>query len=340
MNIPKAIELVFTDGVDMITGKRLTPKYVKQINSFDDFKASFFQKLESLCQNSMELVGAYERNFMKINPSFVFSPSFEERVGKGVNIYDGGAKYNNSSVCGFGLAPAVDSLAAVKKAVFDDGIITMEEFCEILKNNWRGNELLRLKIKNTYPKYGNNDFAADLLATEVCAKMAGFINGKPNARNGVYRLGTFSIDWIWEFGEHTAATPDGRMMGEVISKNMSSIIGCDKSGITALINSVTKVDFTDIPNGTILDLTLHETTTRGEDGLNVLKGIVTVYMNMGGMAVHINILSPEKLKEAQREPDKYKTMQGRLCGWNVYFVNLSKKEQGQFILQTEHALSY
>lgn len=340
VNIPKAIELVFTDGIDMLSGKRLTPPYGQQINNFDNFKASFYQKLEYLCQCSMKLVNAYERNFMNINPSLVFSPSFEESIENGVNIYDGGAKYNNSSVCGFGLATAVDSLAAVKKAVFDDGTVTLDELGKILQNNWRDNELLRLKIKNTYQKYGNNDSAADALATEVCAKLADFINGKPNARNGVYRLGTFSINWIWEFGEHTAATPDGRPAGEVLSQNMSSVLGCDKSGITALINSVTKIDFTDIPNGTILDLTLHESSAAGNDGLNALKGIVTAYMNMGGMAVHINILSPEELRNAQLEPDKYKTLQVRLCGWNVYFVNLSRKEQDQFIKQTEHALSY
>lgn len=340
VNIPKAIELVFTDGVDMMTGKRLTSPWGKKITDFNDFMSSFYQKLEYLSNRSMELVNEYERNFMNINPSLVFSPSFEESVKRGINVYDGGAKYNNSSVCGFGLATAVDSLAAVKKAVFDDGVLSLDEFGEILKNNWKDNEVLRLKIKNTYPKYGNGDAVADAFACEVNAKLGGFINGKPNARNGVYRLGTFSIDWIWEFGEHTAATPDGRTEGEVMSKNMSAVVGCDKSGITSLINSVTKVDFADVPNGTILDLTLHESSARGEEGLNALKGVVTAYMNMGGIAVHINILSPEKLRKAQQEPDKYKTLQVRLCGWNVYFVNLSKREQEQFIKQTEHALSY
>ena len=109
----------------------------------------------------------------------------------------------------------------------------------------------------------------------------------------------------------------------------------DKNGITALINSVTKIDFSKFPNGSVLDVLLHPTLIRGDKGLDAFYGILSTYFNQGGFAMHGNVFNVETLKDAQKNPEKYKTMQVRLCGWNAYFVNLSKAEQDSFIRQAE-----
>ena len=117
---------------------------------------------------------------------------------------------------------------------------------------------------------------------------------------------------------------------------MNAITGCDKSGITSLINSVTKLDYEHIPNGTVLDLMLHSSVVKGEDGIEAMLGILAAYMSKGGMALQINVLNPELLKKAQAHPENYSTLQVRLCGWNVYFVNLTRAEQDEFIRMSEH----
>ena len=131
------------------------------------------------------------------------------------------------------------------------------------------------------------------------------------------------------------ATPDGRKAGESLSKNLCAVSATDRGGITALINSVTKIDLSDFPNGSVLDVVLHPSAVQGEDGLSAVYGIVKTYFAKGGFAVHGNVFDASELRNAQEDPEKYATLQVRVCGWNAYFVNLSKAEQEEFIKQAE-----
>ena len=131
------------------------------------------------------------------------------------------------------------------------------------------------------------------------------------------------------------ATPDGRRAGEILSKNLCATVGQDKNGITALIQSATVIDHSRFPNGTVLDVVLHPSAVAGEDGLSAFYSILKTYIARGGFALHGNVFSAEELKKAQQNPEKYKNLQVRVCGWNAYFVNLSKAEQDAFIKQAE-----
>ena len=335
INIPKAVELAITNGVDLITGKQLIPPIDYPLDTFD----SFFQRVENIlsffCDCCINVINSLEKNYMLINPTPIFSGAHELSADNGIDIYAGGVKYNNSSINALGIATAVDALVAVKHVVFEEKIISLKSLSIILMKNWEGNELLRLKCKSLYPKYGNNLEEPDSIMLMLCSAIANFVDGKKNARGGVYRLGMFSIDTRFVFGKQTGASCDGRFSGETLSKNMSSVLGCDFRGVTALINSVTKIDYSRIPNGTVLDLVLHKSAVSGKDGFIALRGLVLAYVKKGGMAIHVNVLNPDELRKAQEKPEEYKTLQVRLCGWNVYFVNLSRKEQDEFITQLE-----
>lgn len=95
------------------------------------------------------------------------------------------------------------------------------------------------------------------------------------------------------------------------------------------------IDHTLLPNGTVLDVILHPSAVSGDDGLHAFYTLLKTYINKGGMALHGNVFNPEDLKKAQQNPEKYKNLQVRVCGWNAYFVNLSKVEQDCFIKQSE-----
>jgi pyruvate-formate lyase len=114
------------------------------------------------------------------------------------------------------------------------------------------------------------------------------------------------------------------------------MIARDKAGITALINSVTRIDYTLVPNGSVLDVMLHPSSVQGENGLDILLDILAVYRQKGGFGIHFNIIDVKTLKAAQKNPDQYATLQVRVCGWNAYFVNLSLLEQDEFIRNAEH----
>ena len=336
VNIPKAIELVFNGGRDMASGKALGVPFEGEPSTYEEFYAEFLRQLEKLCDSAILLTNAYESRYKYIHSAPILSSTYDACVESGRDIYvSGGAKYTNSSLNAFGIATAVDSLYAVKKLVYEDGELTFSQLAEILKSNWEGQEMLRLKVQRRLPKYGAGFAEIDKMAAGIVQKLSELVNRRPNVKGGIYRLGTFSINWRWEFGEKTAATPDGRKQGEPVSQNSSASVGADREGVTAHIMSATEQDFTLTPNGSTLDLDLHSSAVRGEDGLEVLYATLLTFINRGGFAVHYNVLDTDTLRAATEKPEDYPNLQVRLCGWNVLFANLTKEEQEEFIKRAE-----
>ena len=337
VNIPKALELVFNNGHDLMSGVLLGAEIVKKPDSFDEFYNEFWRQLGVLCESAILLTNAYESNYKYLHSSPILSATYDACVENGRDVYcDGGAKYTNSSLNAFGIATAVDSLCAVKKLVYEDRSMSLDELAQILKDNWAGSEKLRLKIQNRFPKYGSGCAEADALAVDIVKRLSDMVNGRPNVKGGIYRLGTFSINWRWEFGSKTMATPDGRLCGEPVSQNSTATLGADRDGVTALITSVTEQDFTLTPNGSTLDVDFHASAVKGDDGLDVMKAMLVTFMNRGGFAVHFNVLDSKTLRDAMARPEDYPNLQVRLCGWNVLFSNLSRAEQEEFIKRAEN----
>lgn len=334
INLAKTVEYAISGGTDLLSGKKNgSPTSIPQ--SYDEFLSAVQTQIKYFCDKAIEVVNANEKYYMEMTPSPIFSGTMSECCERGTDAYAGGAKYNNSSLCGMSVANAVDSVYTVKKLVFEDKDITINELAEALKANWQGYERLRLKIKKL-PKYGNNIPEIDSIAAELCNFTADCINLKPNGRGGVLRTGFFSIDWRLGFGQRTAATADGRGALEPLSKNLSATVGCDKAGVTGLIASAGKFNFEKLADGAVLDIVVHPSAVRGEAGNNAMLALIKTYFQMGGMAIQFNVFDPSVLRKAQAEPQKYSTLQVRLCGWNVYFTDLSKTEQDEFIAQAEN----
>lgn len=334
VNLPKAVELTLSDGVDLLTGKRLLPASGKEPASWEDFLARLREILGVLCAEVIEVVNAYERHYMELCPSPVYSSAMPCSREQGVDLYAGGAVYNSSSTNILGTATAADALNAIRRLCFEEKRLSLSELRDTLQNDWAGRESLRQECLSHLPKYGCGASEDDETATWLLKTCAAQINGRPNGRGGVHRMGAFSIDWRIDFGRHTAASADGRRAGEPLSKNISASLGGDRQGVTGLIRSASGLDYSLTPNGTVLDLVIHRSAADGEDGLNALYGLLSVFLNRGGFALHINVLDPEILRAAQAHPEQYRSLQVRLCGWNVYFVDLSRAEQDEFIRQS------
>lgn len=335
VNLPKALELTINGGRDMLTGKLIGLETKSRFESYEDLYAEFTRQLEYFCRCAMKATDLYEANYKYIHSAPILSGVYKSSLEKGEDLYcDYAAKYNNSSVNALGLATATDSLAAIKKLVFDDKTMSLEQLRDILKSNWADEEALRLTIKNKFPKFGTADETADNIAKSIVKNLADTISGKPNVKGGVYRLGLFSIDWRWVFGKKTAASADGRLAGETISQNSGASFGADKKGATEHLISVSRIDTSNTPNGTIADIDLHSSAVKGENGINALVATLKTYFELGGFAVHYNILDTKILKDAKKNPEKYPNLQVRLCGWNVLFSSLSEKEKDEFIARS------
>lgn len=334
VSLPKAVELVFTNGRDNATGKTCGIE-TGMVTDFESFVDAVKKQIAYMTEKVTDYVIKIERHYGEIYPDPLLSCQYEHSVERGVDVYEGGAKYNNSSVYFYSIASLVDSICAVKRLVFDEKIFRLDELGEILKNNWQGHENERRKALTLKEKYGNGNETADAFAVEFADFCASLVNNKPNGRGGVFKAALFSIDNCFYIGRNTMATPDGRFYGDPLSKNLCAVTGMDKKGITALINSVTKIDHAAFPTGSVLDIVVHPSAVSGEDGLDAFYGILMTYFKKGGFAMHGNVFDANTLRDAQAHPEKYSNLQVRVCGWNAYFVNLSRAEQDAFIKQAE-----
>ena len=266
----------------------------------------------------------------------MFSATTEHALKCGKDGYFNGLKFNNTTLLCCAFASAVDSLMAVKKFVYDDKRVTLRELSAALDADWNGYEKLCLKIRNDTHKYGNHDKETDIYAAAIADFFSSRVNNIPNGRGGVYEVDMHSARMFIEQGKKTLASADGRKSGDILSKNGSPCDGMDKNGATALIESALNLTPANFRASFCLDMMLHPSAVEGDDGLRVLKALLETYMESGGMTMQFNIFNSETLRDAQKNPEKYRNLQVRVCGWNVLWNNLSEKEQNAYIIRAEN----
>ena len=333
MSFAKILELCIYDGYDKINDIRLLPEIKGDISTFDGFFDKFISYLDFCIDYSIKNVEMQGDICTDCNPSPIYSATFTSCMEKAADIHEYSADYNNLSVKLYALATTVDSLVMLKKYVYDKKRITPEEISKVMADNWNGFEELRASVLRDSERYGNNLELPDKIMLEIINHLREKYAYKKLRRGGVLRLGTDSINKCISCGKLTGATFDGRLCGEPLSKNLRSVDGYDKKGITAHIQSLLKIDAADFIDSATFDFILHPSAVSGEDGLCAFKGLTDSYFKNGGFALQGNILNAEMLKKAKENPDKYKTLQIRVCGWNEYFVRLSKEMQDTFITQ-------
>ena len=340
VNILKSIELVFRNGAEPRTGYQSPCKTKKldEIQTFEEFYQTFRDYLMDTVETVIKGTFENERYLHEINPSPLYSLTIENSLKTGLDGFVKGNVHNISLIQLTGIGTAVDALMAVKKFVFEKKEISLPALGELLVNNWEGAERLRRKILNDNNKYGNGIKEVDQYAAEIIRDVSNRINLRPNSRNGFFMASGHGARTFITFGKLTGATPDGRMAGDEISKNLSPTMGADTNGITALIQSITAIDSAYLPGDYPLDAMLHPSAAQGDDGIEALKGLLFAYFKQNGIVIQFNIFDAEDLEKAQQTPEKYQNLQIRVCGWNVRFVELAKEEQDAYIRRAKNIM--
>ncbi len=323
LNLAKAIELVLASG---------------DYASFDALMNAYIETLDSLFAVIADKVRRKERLWPVISPSPLLSGTMDACIERGLDVSEAGAQYNTSGCCCVGLANAADSLTVIKQFVYEEKYCTLSELKAALAANWKGFEELRLVAQNRVPKWGNNDNRVDDIAVKIADFLGKRISHEPNARNGVFQAAIYGIIIAARnFGKLTGALPDGHLAGDPLTMNTGATTGMDRNGVTSLINSVTKLDLSQFPNGTVLDIMLHPSVIRGTAGMQTISAIIKSHFAQGGMAIQFNIFDAEVLRDAKCHPEKYANLQVRVCGWNIRFADLAPEEQDIFIAKAEVA---
>lgn len=297
--------------------------------SYQDIESEYMRLLDGVIARNNARADVNESYIGYVNPSPMFSATILHSLETACDGYFNGSEYNNSEVVVSGLGSAVDSLMAIKTLVFDEKRVTLAELKRILAENW-SDELLRRRALSCPHKFGRGDAESDKLAERIC-EHAAKIEGVLNSRGGYYTVEIHSARMFIEFGKRCPATPDGRLAGEETSKNASPTQGMDRNGVTGVIRSALSIVPWRYSSGCCVDIMLHESAVRGEDGLSAMLELLRAYDEGGGMDIQFNVCSAETLRAAQAESQKYQSLQIRVCGWNVLWNNMPKSEQDKFI---------
>jgi len=340
INLAKVLELALHDGIDPLNGQQIGANTgnPRQFENFEQMFDAYTKQMDFLLTRTVEYVGAHERQWTQINPSPLIAGTIHDCLEKGKDIGQGGAHYNAVGCVGIGLANASDSLLAIKQAVFDEKRFTMGEILDAIACDFDGCESMRQYLLNRVPKWGNNNPKADAMAKRVADYYCNKVHTFTNARGGPVQAALFTLTTQWSMGNVTGALPDGRKAHTSLAPGVGATPGRDMNGATGLIGSVAKLDFTETPNGAVLDVMLHPTSVKGGDGLDAMVNLIKTFFDQGGYALQFNVYDVETLRDAQQHPERYASLQIRVTGWSVYFTTLSKETQDQFIARNIHAV--
>jgi formate C-acetyltransferase len=258
-----------------------------------------------------------------------------------------GARYNLYGSILSQVGDTADGLAAIQKLIYEESKLGWDEFIAALRADYEGYEGLRQMVRNRAPKYGNDDDRVDALVKEITERFCDSVHATTcdNDSANVTGPGFKRAAGLMCFGIHQKAnlpaSPDGRRQGDMTANSFSPAVGMDRSGPTAVLRSVAKVDLTKASHGSVLDLALHDSVLRGEDALEKLNALVRSFLQMGCTAtLQLNILDRETLLRARENPDapEYRNLIVRVWGFSAVFVELPRGLQDHVLARTEHGM--
>jgi trans-4-hydroxy-L-proline dehydratase len=338
LNVPKIIEVTLNNGINPVTGIRIGPVTgdPRTFKTYSELYDAFLKQLHYVADLKMRVSNYIDRMFAKYAPAPFLSVVIDDCVSRGKDYYDGGPRYNTSYIQCCGLGTATDSLAALKKHVFEDTTFSMDRVLNAVLNNFKGEEALRQTIMNRTPFFGNDDDYADSIAKKIYDDLVKEIDGKPNIKpGGKYHLNMLSTTCHVYFGKVMGATPNGRLAGKSISDGTSPSHGADTHGPSAVIKSLTKFDHSK-SGGTLLNQRFLPGLLKKEEDVIKLGHLIRSYFTLGGHHIQFNIVDTATLLAAQANPSDYKDLMVRMAGYSDYFNDMNTDLQQEVIERTEN----
>jgi len=336
-NLPKILEITLNNGFDPVSGIQLGLKtgYAQDFTSYEQLFDAYVKQIEHFVDIKVagsNIIEAFYANYL---PVPFLSIITNDCITKGKDYNAGGARYNTSYLQGVGIGTVTDSLSAIKYAVYDEKLFSMEHLLKTLANNFEGSLDVPGILKNKAPKYGNDDNYADEIMQSVFEAYYKTVTGRPNTRGGEFRVNMLPTTCHIYFGEVTGALPNGRPAGKPLSEGISPTQGADLSGPTAALHSAAKMDQLKT-GGTLLNQKFTPGVVAGDKGLDGMACLVAAYFEMDGHHIQFNVVDRQTLRDAQANPEEHRDLIVRVAGYSDHFRNLSRALQDEIIERTEH----
>lgn len=349
MNFPRILLIAMNNGIDLTSGKRFVEDcgYFKDMTSFEQLKDAWDKVVRKLTRMSVIVENSIDLALERDVPDVLCSALTEDCIGRGKTIKEGGAVYDFISGLQVGIANMADSLAAIKKLVFEEKKITPEQLWNAIIDDFTSEESQKIQqmLINESPKYGNDDDYVDNLVVEAYDSYIDEMKKYPNTRygrgpiGGIRYAGTSSISANVGQGYGTMATPDGRKARTPLAEGCSPAHSMDKNGPTAVFKTVSKLPTHEITGGVLLNQKVTPQMLSTEENKMKLEMMIRTFFNrLEGYHVQYNVVSRDTLIDAQLHPEKHRDLIVRVAGYSAFFNVLSKATQDDIIERTEQTL--
>jgi len=340
-NLVKALELALNDGQCLLTGKQIGVRTgsLADHQSFTDLEKAFAIQIDHFIQRMMKSCEFVEAAHQRHLPSALLSTVVENCLEKGVDVTAGGAYYNLSGIQAIQLANVADSLAVLKKLVYQEKVLDKEEFLQSLQNNFKDQDELRLTCLENVPKYGNDVEWVDKLGSMWVNYFNEKIKSYKNYRGGDYILGLYTVSAHVPMGQNVGASPDGRLARSPLADGgISPMYGQDLHGPTAVLASVSRIPSLLAGNGTLLNMKFLPSFFHTKKDREKFASFLKAFVRMPIHHVQFNVVKREDLIEAKQHPERYLGLTIRVAGYTAYFVELAEDLQNEIIERTCHGM--
>lgn len=349
LNMMRVLLASMYDGLDKYSGKTFHKGLgnFTDFNSFDDLLKAWQQQIKFYTRKTVEIDTAVDTAIEKLVPDILCSAFVDSCISRGKTIKEGGSKYDFVSGLQVGIANLGNSLAAIKKLVFEEQKITQQQLINAIESDFEGKdgERIRCMLLNFAPKYGNDDDYVDLLLRDAYMDFISELDNYHTTRYNRgpigcrYYAGTSSISANVPNGSVVPATPDGRKAFTPVAEGSSPSSGTDVLGPTAVFKSVSKLPTDKIMGGVLLNQKLSPVSLKTDtDKRKLISMLRTFFSDLKGWHVQYNIVSRETLLAARKDPEKYRDLIVRVAGYCAFFTTLSPDTQNDIIARTEQSL--
>ena len=338
-NMVKALELAMNNGRCLITGEQLGPEtgYLTEFRTYEELEESFRRQLDHFIDRMIEACITVDRIHAEQLPSPFLSSVIDDCIDRGMDVTAGGALYNLSGIQAIQVANIADSLAAVKKLVYEERSVSSDTLLRALQANFEGYETLRQELLNRVPKYGNDIEWVDNLGLQWVAYFTKKLKKYTNARGGAFHTGLYTVSAHVPMGKNVGATPDGRKALQPLADGgISAMYGRDRTAPTALLKSVARIDSMLGSNGTLLNMKFLPNLFRTERDIKKFSAFLRTFVQLRIHHVQFNVLRKEDLLSARERPEEHRSLTVRVAGYTAYFTDLDGDLQDEIIARTSY----
>jgi formate C-acetyltransferase len=341
INLAKALELALNDGRSMLTGEQigLPTGSPRQFRGFDDLWQAYVTQVTYLAGLNILATHIAGEEQKRSGHCPLMSSLLDDCLARRRDLVHGGTRYNLPGIAIYGPSNAYDGLMAIKRCVCDSSLLTWDELHQALLDDFEGHEQVRQMLTHSAPRFGNGDVEVDEFANQVNAVHAEYCWNQVDSRNGRYTCGVWPVNGHVSAGHWTGATPDGRRAGAPLVDGVGACQGADRSGPTALLQSVARLDNVwHWPAGNTCNVKFSPQSVRTGDGVQRMEELTTTFFELGGQELQINIVDTATLRAAQADPQAHQDLIVRVAGYSAYFTQLGQDVQNEIISRTEQSV--